>query len=106
MVSQESIRSTARQIAEKFKPDKIILFGLYAYGTPTEDSDVDMLVVMDYPKEWILPGFEIKRSINYAHPLDLIVRKPGVLSQRIALGDCFLQEITLSGKVLYESTGA
>jgi hypothetical protein len=40
------IRRFARQVAERFQPDKIILFGSYAYGTPHADSDVDILVVM------------------------------------------------------------
>ena len=40
------IRRFARQVAERFRPDKIILFGSYAYGTPHADSDVDILVVM------------------------------------------------------------
>ena len=40
------IRRYARAIADEFQPDKIILFGSYAYGTPNEDSDVDLLVIM------------------------------------------------------------
>jgi predicted nucleotidyltransferase len=40
------IRKFAREVAKRFDPDKIILFGSYAYGTPHEDSDVDILVVM------------------------------------------------------------
>ena len=41
-----AIRRFARRIAERFQPDKIILFGSYAYGKPHEESDVDLLVIM------------------------------------------------------------
>src|SRR5260370_12177031 len=45
-IPMREIRRFARQVAKKFQPDKIILFGSYAYGTPHEDSDVDILVIM------------------------------------------------------------
>jgi predicted nucleotidyltransferase len=47
-ISQRTISSFARQVARQFNPQKIILFGSYAYGKPTEDSDVDILVVMPF----------------------------------------------------------
>ena len=43
-VPMRLIRRFARQVAELFDPDKIILFGSHAYGTPHADSDVDILV--------------------------------------------------------------
>ena len=45
-VPMRVIRQFAHEVAEQFRPDKIILFGSYAYGTPHADSDVDILVVM------------------------------------------------------------
>ena len=45
-IPMQVIRDYARRVAERFQPEKIILFGSYAYGTPHEDSDVDILVVM------------------------------------------------------------
>lgn len=47
------IRSLALSIAEKFQPQRIILFGSYAYGQPRPESDVDLLVTMDTPFEWL-----------------------------------------------------
>ncbi|MEK7995668.1 MAG: nucleotidyltransferase domain-containing protein, partial [Planctomycetota bacterium] len=48
MVAMSTIRELAEQIAEQFNPDRIVLFGSYAYGTPGPDSDVDLLVIMHF----------------------------------------------------------
>ena len=48
MVSREAIQKYADAIAREFRPEKIILFGSHAYGEPTEDSDVDLMVVMPF----------------------------------------------------------
>ena len=50
MVTREEIQATCDDIVREFAPLQVILFGSYAYGTPKEDSDVDLLVVMDIPK--------------------------------------------------------
>lgn len=47
-IPMKVIRRFARQVAERFDPEKIILFGSYAYGTPHADSDVDILVIMPW----------------------------------------------------------
>ena len=54
MVTREEIQAACDDIVREFAPLQVILFGSYAYGTPTEDSDVDLLVVMDIPKEELL----------------------------------------------------
>ncbi len=69
------IRRYARAIAEEFHPDKIILFGSYAYGTPNEDSDVDLLVVMPTRDERA-QVVRIRYRLTAPFPLDLIVRTP------------------------------
>ncbi len=97
----QAIRSVVQQIADKFQPEKIILFGSYAYGKPTPESDVDLLVVMDTPLRNREQAAKIVRAIDYHFGMDLIVRSPKQLAERIALGDFFLQEITEKGHVLY-----
>jgi predicted nucleotidyltransferase len=97
-----AIRRFARRVAEKFDPDKIILFGSFAYGTPHEWSDVDLLVVMDTPNE-ISQATRIKLAFDREFPLDLIVRTPNRLRFWLAQGESFLQEITGKGIVLYDS---
>ncbi|MFO0892088.1 MAG: nucleotidyltransferase domain-containing protein [Isosphaeraceae bacterium] len=102
-VSSRAIRELAREIAERFRPDRIILFGSYAYGTPHADSDVDLLVIMP-ARNMIDQAVKIRRATSHPFPLDLIVRTPEVMKQRIEDGDWFLREIAGKGIVLYEAT--
>jgi predicted nucleotidyltransferase len=101
-IPQAAINDVVRQIAEKFQPNKIILFGSYAYGKPTRESDVDLLVVMDSSLREHQLSVSIRKAINYHFGLDLIVKTPKSLSSRIEMGDFFLKEILQKGKVLYE----
>src|SRR5438309_6675819 len=101
LVPGSVIRRYARQIAERFQPEKVILFGSYAYGTPTPDSDVDLLVVMP-ARDQFSQAVRIAEAIERGFPLDLLVRTPRVLEQRLRWGDWFLREIVTRGKVLYE----
>ena len=95
------IRQYAREVAERFQPEKIILFGSYAYGTPHADSDVDILVVMPARNE-IDQACRIDRHVDPSFPLDLIVVTPKNLAWRLEEGDSFLREIVSKGKVLHE----
>src|SRR5438046_4787958 len=95
------IRRYAREVAEQFQPEKIILFGSHAYGTPHADSDVDILVVMTARNE-LDQAVRLRLAVSYNFPLDLVVRTPKNLSWRLAAGDSFLREIMARGTVLYE----
>src|SRR5438046_6109321 len=92
------IRRYARAIAEEFHPDKIILFGSYAYGTPHEDSDVDLLVVM--PPGNQNQAVRIQWRLAAPFPVDLIVRTPKEMKWRLAEGNSFLTTVVTCGKVL------
>jgi len=95
------IRRYARAIAEEFHPDKIILFGSYAYGTPNEDSDVDLLVVMPARDEHA-QAVRILWRLAAPFPLDLIIRTPKEMKWRLEEGESFLTTVVSQGKVLYE----
>ena len=99
-ITMPAIRKYARQVAERFKPDKIILFGSFAYGEPHQDSDVDLLVVMPCANH-ITQAVRIMTLLDAPFPLDLIVRSPTHLRKRIKEGSWFLREIVEKGKVLY-----
>jgi len=101
MVKRAQIRAFSKAVARRFHPQKIILFGSYAHGTPREDSDVDLLVVLPYQGKSGRMAAEIRRRIKAPFPLDLIVRSPQQLRQRLAMGDSFFTEVTRRGKVLY-----
>ncbi len=95
------IRRFARQVSEKFDPAKIILFGSFAYGTPHADSDVDILVVMPC-RNPISQAVKIRMALPAPFPMDLIVRSPEMLAERLEMGDSFMTEIVTKGRVLHE----
>ena len=102
-IPQKAIDQVVEQIVEKFKPQKIILFGSYARGNPHPESDVDMLVVMDTPLREVQQAIEICQQIEYRFGLDLIVHTPKYLAERVKKGDWFLRDVLKEGKVLYEA---
>ena len=95
------IRRLAREIADKFKPNRIILFGSHARGEAGPDSDVDLLVVMPAANE-INQSIRIESKISVDFPLDLLVRTPEMLRKRLKWGDSFLLTVMEEGIVLYE----
>ncbi|GEM_PF-269728 len=100
------IRQFSEQIAREFKPEKIILFGSYAYGIPRQGSDIDLLVIMPYEGSHVDQAVRIHRFLNYLPSLDLLVRTPEEVQQRLDMNDFFMREIIKKGKVLYEAGNA
>ncbi len=103
-VPLSAIRRFARQIAERFHPEKIILFGSYAYGQPHNESDVDLLVVMpahDVVAQEIRIGLALDRPFSH----DIVARTPKQIERGLREDDCdwFLREVFEKGKVLYEA---
>ncbi len=110
MISQISDRTVTNHIAllckrivDEFRPRKVILFGSYAYGTPNADSDIDLMVVMTYSGNELDKMAEVRRHLDSSMPVDVLVKTPQQIKERIELGDFFLAEILEKGKVLYEA---
>jgi predicted nucleotidyltransferase len=103
MVEVADILTFVDAVAAKFKPQRIVLFGSYGYGTPTQDSDVDILVVMNYRGPSHHKSIKIRCEVPRGFPMDLIVRSPAEIRRRVAGNDFFLEEITERGLVLYAS---
>lgn len=97
------IRNICARIAEEFKPEQIILFGSHAYGTPTPDSDLDLLVVMPFAGSPLAQAVKISRQLKLMIPVDLIVRTREQVNERLAMDDFFMREIVERGKVMYEA---
>ena len=103
MTEMSEIRAFAERIVHYFQPERIILYGSYARGDPTPDSDVDLLVVLPFEgKPWRM-ATEIRRRIRSPFPMDLLARTPEQVRHRLARGDSFLREVTHQGMVLYEA---
>ena len=98
----KQIQNVADQINNKFNPDKIILFGSQASGNYGADSDVDLLVVMEYSGSARYQAVKILTNIDYHIPLDLIIRSNKQILKRIEMGDFFLKDIIENGIVVHE----
>ena len=104
-VPMQAIRDYANQLAERFEPDKIILFGSYAYGKPHKDSDVDLLVVMSARNQHS-QSVRIRLTMPAPFSMDLLVRTPAEVGWRLDERESFLTEVFMRGKVLYEKDHA
>ncbi|HOO45722.1 MAG TPA: nucleotidyltransferase domain-containing protein [Deltaproteobacteria bacterium] len=98
----KDIDDFVNELCRLFDPEKVILFGSHAVGKATPESDVDVLVLMDYKGKATQRAFEIRKAVRRNFPLDLIVRRPKDVSQRISQGDPFLREVMKNGRVVYE----
>jgi predicted nucleotidyltransferase len=103
MVTRRTIREYARQVGRQFSARRVILFGSYVRGKPTKDSDVDLLVVMPHKGRGAEQATEIRLKFRAPFPMDLLVRSPQKIRQRLAMGDVFIKEIMENGEVLYEA---
>jgi predicted nucleotidyltransferase len=99
----EQIQHLCDEIVRGFHPERVILFGSYAYGNPSPESDVDLLVVMPFQGSSREQAVRIRSSIDTPIAFDLIVRTPQQISERLAMGDFFFEEITEQGKAIYEA---
>ena len=102
MISAREIQATCDEIVREFSPLQVILFGSYAYGTPTTDSDVDLFVVMEEKRQ----AWEMRERIPRRFQLDLHVWCPKDIAYRVAHNDWFLREVFEKGDVLYDTEGA
>lgn len=103
MVAADDIISFADDVAERYQPQRIILFGSYAYGTPTADSDVDLLVVMPHLGPAYRLAARIRVEIGSRFPMDLLVRSQNEIEKRVRGNDFFLKEVVERGLVLYDA---
>ncbi len=101
-VTRQQIDAVVQKIVQEFNPEKVILFGSYAYGKPNADSDVDLLIVAESNER---PAQRATRAYRAVHgktfPMDIIVRTPNELARRLAIGDSFIKEIIEQGRVIY-----
>jgi predicted nucleotidyltransferase len=106
MVAANQIHDCARRVAEMFHPEKVVLFGSYAYGSPTDDSDIDLLVVMNHEGRAVEQAAKIRSSLHSTFPIDVLVRSSQKIQERLNLGDPFVKTILEKGEVLYEASDA
>jgi len=104
MVSPEAIQALCEGIIRGYHPEKVVLFGSYAYGQPDEGSDVDLLVVLPFSGKGPRLAAAMMAHLRPAFPVDILVRDPGFLLDRLSLGDPFLRQVMDHGRVLYAAS--
>jgi predicted nucleotidyltransferase len=103
MVLMKQIEEFGQRIGLEFGAERVILFGSYARGNVTEDSDVDLLVIGPFEGRSVDKSVEIRMKLRPGFPIDLLVRTSDKVRQRMEIGDDFMREIIEEGKVLYEA---
>jgi uncharacterized protein len=106
-VTDELLQEMTQRIVQQCRPHKVILFGSYAKGVAHEDSDIDLLVIMDSDEP------ASKRTIPVADaayvrflPVDVLVYTPDEIRERLAIGDYFITDVLTHGKSLYDHDAA
>ena len=104
MITEEQIQAIVRRIVEGYQPDRIILFGSYAYGTPTEDSDLDLLVVKSgigtSRAERAVAVRRLLRSPDMP-PMDILVRTPEEVAEAAEVRFTIEAQALKAGRMLY-----
>lgn len=101
---KEMISAVVEKIKTAYKPEKIILFGSYAYGSPGRNSDIDLLVIKETEDRPIDRRLVVRRIVsdpNRRIPLEILVLTPREIQDRLGIGDQFLSEIIDKGEILY-----
>ena len=104
MVPFATIQAFVDDVAKRFRPQAVILFGSYAYGNPTPDSDVDLLVIVQGKEGETRRERYLRVALALSprwFPADIIVHTPEELEERLT-HSFFLREILTKGKVIYE----
>ena len=103
MTTMDQIREFGQDIGREFRPERVLLFGSHVRGTATPDSDVDLLIVLPFQGKSVRTSVNIRLKLRPPFPVDLLVRSPEQMRERLAMGDDFIREILQEGIVLYEA---
>jgi predicted nucleotidyltransferase len=102
-VTEEALAVIVQRLVPTLQPNKIIVFGSYIYGTPSPDSDLDLLIIIDTQDRPVDRHQSVSSLLRpRPFPLDILVKTPEEIEQAYAQGDPFIVEIITQGRVLYE----
>ena len=102
--TKTELNKILKRVIDAYQPEKIILFGSYAYGKPDSDSDLDLLIIKKTSDSFIDRWINIRQIVSdpkRSIPFDPIVLTPEEIEERLAMGDQFVEEIIKKGEVLY-----
>lgn len=102
-VTPALINSIVERLVENLDIEKIILFGSYVTGSPTKDSDIDLLVIANIKEKGLKRYAMISELLEPRKiPMDIIVKTPVEIKKRTKFFDPFIRNIFRRGRVLYE----
>ena len=103
IVSNDLLAEMTRRLVAEFQPEQIILFGSHAWGTPNEDSDVDLLVIVSHsdekPAQRAMRGYRCLSGLTV--PKDVLVKTRAEVERFRHVYASLECEILERGKVLY-----
>lgn len=102
--AKEIIKMMVQKIRKYYHPEKIILFGSYAWGNPDKHSDIDLFIIKETKDRHIDRSVKVRDILdeeNGLFALDPIVYTPRETKVRLKLGDPFIGKIVKEGAVLY-----
>lgn len=101
---QEALRESVERLVSAYRPDRIILYGSLAWGSPGADCDIDLLIIKETDETPLQRRIHVRRLVAQAErriPFSPLVLTPEELQQRLSLGDPFYRQILDQGTVLY-----
>ncbi len=108
MAEAKAVKDTIQKIMDKlvtgYAPQKVILYGSYAYGKHDRDSDIDLLIIKKTTERFIDRWVTVQQILTGTHPsipVETLVLTPQEMEKRLAIGDQFVEEIINKGEVLY-----
>ncbi len=106
-ITKRQMQWVVNRLVDALHPEKIILFGSYAYGKPNADSDVDLLVIVNCNERIsVLTGNAYRAILDKTFPIDILVRTPQWMAHRLQLNDFFIHDVVKRGRVLYDSASS
>ena len=104
MSKQELINRIVEKLKASYQPLKILLFGSYAWGKPSKDSDIDLFIIKDEKVKHRERSLRVRRILSDENALvgmDILVYTPQEIDARMKIGDSFISQILKRGEVLY-----
>lgn len=104
MNKEEIVNKIVEKIKIQYAPEKIILFGSYAWGSPKKDSDVDLLIVKETDQKHRKRMIDVRRILRDENGLvgmDILVYTPQEINERLKINDSFISKIFKKGKIFY-----
>ncbi|MDP2642463.1 MAG: nucleotidyltransferase domain-containing protein [Candidatus Peregrinibacteria bacterium] len=97
----KKLKIVTQRIVENYDPEKIILFGSYAWGKPNKDSDFDILIIKNGKKNFLNEQQKVRRIVDGEIALDILIATPVEVQNRLKMGDFFFRDIINKGKYVY-----